>query len=88
MQGYFSGFKDEVLRREPEQVVMFSGGLDSLAGAAEEAVQDKRPVMLVTHRPTDKLNNVHRRLKEMLAQKAGILRRLTCTSVFIKERPE
>lgn len=34
----------------PEQVVMFSGGLDSLAGAIDEVVNQKRRVLLVTHK--------------------------------------
>jgi hypothetical protein len=71
MQYYLPGLKDELLRGEPQQVIMFSGGLDSLAGAVEEAVRYKRRLMLVNHRPTDKLNNVHRRLEALLAAKAG-----------------
>lgn len=55
----------------PEQVVMFSGGLDSLAGAIDEVVNQKRRVLLVTHKSTSKLNKRHRTLEEMLAQKAG-----------------
>jgi 7-cyano-7-deazaguanine synthase in queuosine biosynthesis len=71
MQHYLPGLKNDALRGEPEQVVMFSGGLDSLSGAVEEAVRQKRRLMLVNHRPTDKLNNVHRRLESLLAEKAG-----------------
>ena len=55
----------------PEQVVMFSGGLDSLAGAIEEVLTQKRRVMLVTHKSTPKLNNRHRHLENLLAAKAG-----------------
>lgn len=55
----------------PEQVVMFSGGLDSLAGAIDEVVNQKRRVLLVTHKSTSKLNKRHRVLEEMLAAKAG-----------------
>ena len=50
---------------------MFPGGLDSLAGAVEEAVPDKRRVMRVNHRPAPKLNNVHKRLEALPAAKAG-----------------
>jgi 7-cyano-7-deazaguanine synthase in queuosine biosynthesis len=56
---------------KPEQVVMFSGGLDSLAGAIDEVVNQKRRVLLVTHKSTSKLNKRHRVLEEMLAAKAG-----------------
>ena len=55
----------------PEQVVMFSGGLDSLAGAIDEVVNQKKRVLLVTHKSTSKLNRRHRTLKEMLVEKAG-----------------
>lgn len=55
----------------PEQVVMFSGGLDSLAGAIDEVVNQKRRVLLVTHKSTSKLNKRHRTLEELLAEKAG-----------------
>ena len=55
----------------PEQVVMFSGGLDSLAGAVEEVLTQKRRVVLVTHKSTPKLNNRHRNMETLLAAKAG-----------------
>lgn len=54
----------------PEEVVLFSGGLDSLGGAIQEAVLDRRRVALVTHRSTQKLAKRHRKLKDLLAQKA------------------
>lgn len=54
----------------PEQVVMFSGGLDSLGGAVEEIVNSKRRVMLVNHRSSTKLDKIYRRLASKLAEKA------------------
>ncbi|WP_020473429.1 hypothetical protein [Zavarzinella formosa] len=57
-----------------EEVVMFSGGLDSLAGAIRESVIDRRRVLLVNHRSSPKLSNRHRRLLFLLDQKAGIHR--------------
>jgi 7-cyano-7-deazaguanine synthase in queuosine biosynthesis len=53
-----------------EEVVLFSGGLDSLAGAIQEAVVGKRRVALVTHKATSKLEKRHRRLTELLARHA------------------
>ena len=35
-----------------DEVILFSGGLDSLGGAVHEAVVDKRKVALVTHKST------------------------------------
>jgi len=55
----------------PNQVVMYSGGLDSLAGAVQESVVEKNRIVLVNHRPTAKLNNRIRALEQLLAAKAG-----------------
>lgn len=46
--------------------MLFSGGLDSLGGAIQEAVIDKRKVALVTHRATRKLEKRHRHLQKLL----------------------
>jgi hypothetical protein len=54
----------------PEQVVLFSGGLDSLGGAVEEIVAAGRPVALVHHQATTKLINRHRMLRDMLDERA------------------
>ncbi len=53
-----------------QEVVLFSGGLDSLGGAVQEVVRDKRGIALVNHRPTEKLSRRYRRLQELLAAKA------------------
>jgi 7-cyano-7-deazaguanine synthase in queuosine biosynthesis len=70
-QGYLDFNDDGRLHGYPEQVVMFSGGLDSLAGAIDEVLNEKHRVVLVTHKPTPKLNKRHRRLEKMIADKAG-----------------
>jgi len=54
----------------PEQVVMFSGGLDSLGGAVEEIVNQKRRVILVNHRPTPKLDKRYQAIRELLDARA------------------
>lgn len=54
----------------PEQVVMFSGGLDSLGGAIEEIINQKRRVVLVNHRPTQKLDKRYAAIRELLDAKA------------------
>jgi 7-cyano-7-deazaguanine synthase in queuosine biosynthesis len=53
-----------------QEVMLFSGGLDSLGGAVQEVVRDKRGIALVNHRPTEKLSRRYRRLQELLAAKA------------------
>lgn len=45
-----------------EEVVMFSGGLDSFGGAVQEIVQGQRKVVLVSHRPVSKLYSRQRDL--------------------------
>jgi hypothetical protein len=70
IQEYFTNLLPGGPAEDMEGVVLFSGGLDSLAGAVEESIGDKRRVMLVTHKPTDKLNNVHRRINKLLADRA------------------
>ncbi|WCJ60323.1 7-cyano-7-deazaguanine synthase [Fontisphaera persica] len=54
-----------------EQVMMFSGGLDSLAGAIEEICTNKHRVLLVNHRSTPKFSLKHQELQRLLAAKAG-----------------
>lgn len=71
IQEYLEFNDDQQFLGAPEQVVMFSGGLDSLAGAVEEIINQKRRVVLVTHKSTPKVNNRHRALERALAEKAG-----------------
>jgi 7-cyano-7-deazaguanine synthase in queuosine biosynthesis len=54
----------------PEQVVMYSGGLDSLGGAVEEVVNQKRRVMLVNHRSTQKLDRRYAKLRDQIDAKS------------------
>jgi len=53
-----------------EEVVLFSGGLDSLAGAVAEMVCAKRGVALVSHRSNPKLDSRQKALVEALNSKA------------------
>lgn len=52
-----------------EQVVMYSGGLDSLAGAIEESINQRANVVLVNHRSTPKLDTHYRKLREAIKEK-------------------
>lgn len=70
-QGYLD-FDDNVAKAVPtEQIVMFSGGLDSLAGAIDEIILQKRKVTLVSHKSTPKNNRILRSLRKTLSEKAG-----------------
>lgn len=53
-----------------EQVVMFSGGLDSLAGAIDETINQKRKTLLVSHRPTAKNNRILNTLIREISNRA------------------
>jgi hypothetical protein len=53
-----------------EEVLLFSGGLDSLAGAVEQAIKNQRQVALVHHRSNPKIDPVVRRLVQMLVDRA------------------
>lgn len=47
-----------------EEVVLFSGGLDSLGGAVREILQAQRKIVLVSHRPT---NTIYARQQALVA---------------------
>ena len=53
----------------PERVTLFSGGLDSLAGAVEDGCGEQRKVLLVNHRSTDKFCRRHEALTRALLEK-------------------
>ncbi|MEI7732742.1 MAG: 7-cyano-7-deazaguanine synthase [Verrucomicrobiota bacterium] len=59
------------IKFDAERVMLFSGGLDSLSGAIEEAIVQRRRVVLVNHRSTDKFSVTHRELVRVLTDKAG-----------------
>jgi uncharacterized protein YaaQ len=52
----------------PEDVALFSGGLDSLAGAVQEGVVNRRRIALVSHRPVSKIAARQRDLDAALAE--------------------
>lgn len=63
---FFNGFVDEV--------VMFSGGLDSLGGAVREVIRDRRRVLLVNHRSNPKPGPRIRDLRDSLTFRSGDFR--------------
>ena len=67
---YLEGLGDPSLK--PEEIVLFSGGLDSLAGAVQEAVIEKKQIILVSHRSSPKIFTKQRHLfKELVRHCAG-----------------
>ena len=72
IQTYFDfGPEFSPLPYKPEIVMLFSGGLDSLAGAIQEAISNCRKVCMVMHRSTDKFITRHRRLHESLQERSA-----------------
>jgi len=68
---YFDFGKDYTpLPHNPDVVMLFSGGLDSLAGAIQESVLDSRKVALVMHRSTEKFARRHVKLVDSLRARA------------------
>ena len=55
----------------PEEVILFSGGLDSLSGAIEELAQHGKRVALVSHRSAPKLAAAQKALVEDLRSRFG-----------------
>lgn len=54
-----------------EQVMLFSGGLDSLAGAVDQVLVQKRRVALVSHKSVEHLAKKQRDLLERITPRAG-----------------
>jgi hypothetical protein len=47
---------------QADEVILFSGGLDSLGGAIQEAITDNRSIALVSHRSSPKIDSRQRAL--------------------------
>lgn len=56
---------------QPDSVLMFSGGLDSYAGALEEIIDRKQKVALISHFSATKIAPIQRELQKHMAQKLG-----------------
>jgi len=76
LQHYFDFDTGTAPRQKPEQVMMFSGGLDSLAGAIEEIIGKKKKVVLVNHQSTPKFKRKYEELMRGLMDKAGDIKPL------------
>lgn len=56
---------------QPDSVLMFSGGLDSYAGALEEIIDRKQKVALISHFSATKIAPIQRDLQQYMAEKLG-----------------
>ena len=55
----------------PDSVLMFSGGLDSYAGALEEIIERRHKVALISHFSATKIAPIQRTLQKHMADKLG-----------------
>lgn len=67
----YLAFEDVAYNGEIDEVLLFSGGLDSLAGAVDAAVTHGRRVLLVHHRSNEKRTPRHADLVRRLGERAG-----------------
>jgi hypothetical protein len=86
LQNYFDFEKGAAPNQKPEQVMMFSGGLDSLAGAVEEIVRKKIKVALVNHQSTPKFKRKYDELIGRLEEKAGDIKPIQLRVEINKEK--
>lgn len=56
---------------QAEEVMLFSGGLDSLGGAVHEVLDEKRSVALVSHRSSGKIDSKQQQLVRDLAARSS-----------------
>ena len=54
---YLDFAADSAAGFQAEEVILFSGGIDSLGGAVREAITEKRPIAMVSHRSSPKIDN-------------------------------
>jgi 7-cyano-7-deazaguanine synthase in queuosine biosynthesis len=71
VEDYFEFPDSELTGFTPDEVILFSGGLDSLAGAVEELVAHGKKVALVSHRSARMIVSAQKHLVEELRSRVG-----------------
>ena len=71
VQGYLEPLGDEPEAFSPQEVILFSGGLDSFAGALEELVARGKPIALVSHRSASKIGSIQKALVADMRARLG-----------------
>lgn len=68
----FLGFNDPNARTiKPDDIILFSGGLDSLAGAVQRVIGDNRNAVFVTHKNSKNMSNRQDALVDALGTPPG-----------------
>ena len=70
---------------EPDSILLFSGGLDSLTGVVEELQDTNRRVLLVSHRPVSKIDKPQRDLVAELKNRFDAKDRLLHVPVWVNK---
>jgi hypothetical protein len=70
-QNYLELEGDEPHGFQPDQVILFSGGLDSLAGTVKELIENEHCLALVSHRSAPKIVSRQRELVNSLQRRFG-----------------
>ena len=81
-QGYFD-FSDSLI--DADEIALFSGGLDSFAGAVEGIVGNNRKMTLVGHHSADKVKAVQKNLVNALAEK-GHDKKVNYISIAVRNK--
>jgi Queuosine biosynthesis protein QueC len=71
MESYFEFPDAEEIGFTPDEVILFSGGMDSFAGAVEELAGCGRKVALVSHRSASKIAGAQKYLVDQLRERFG-----------------
>lgn len=68
-----------------DEILLFSGGLDSLAGALDEMVNRDKKVVLVSHRPAPKISKRQIGLREAFKDRGGNQRNFLHVPVWVNK---
>ena len=71
VQSYLEFSGEDIESFSPDEVVRFSGGIDSFAGAVERLAADGKPVALVSHRSATKIASTQTELVASLRARFG-----------------
>jgi 7-cyano-7-deazaguanine synthase in queuosine biosynthesis len=71
----FLGFNEPAARKiDPDDIILFSGGLDSVSGAVQRLIKKERSAVLVTHKSSNNLANRQDDVVGFLADRIGASR--------------
>jgi hypothetical protein len=71
VQSYLEFSAADVDSLSPEEIILFSGGLDSFAGSIEELVANGKSIALVSHRSATKMASAQTRLIDELRKRVS-----------------